>query len=121
MKQLTAKKLLTFLLKYQKEGNDLSKIVINHRPDRDSDVELVRAIEEDLYDEETNSTLESFVLINNTEEPKPVKKGKKGKKGGDPYLDSIGSNYGILYNYLDEKMIEGDEEAERIFKYINKH
>jgi len=68
MKQLTAKKLLDFLLELQKQGNDLSKIKVNHRADRDADVEVVDDVEEDLFDSETNSVLESIVIINDARE-----------------------------------------------------
>ena len=62
-KQLTAKKLLNFLLSQEKSGVDLSKVVINYRADRNSDVEQVKEVEEDLFDSETNNKLESIVLI----------------------------------------------------------
>ena len=62
-KQLTAKKLLNFLLAQEKAGADLSKVVINYRADRNSDVEKVKEVEEDLFDSETNNKLESIVLI----------------------------------------------------------
>jgi len=68
MKQLTAKKLLDFLLELQKQGNDLSKIKVNHRADRDADVEVVDDVEEDLFDSKTNSVLESIVIINDARE-----------------------------------------------------
>ena len=44
-------------------GEDLSSITINYRYDDDSDVEVVRLLEEDLYDQETNSRLTSIVFL----------------------------------------------------------
>jgi len=63
MKPITAQNLLDTLLQLKEEGNDLSRITINYRTDSDSDVEVCTFIGEDLYDEETNGTLESLVLM----------------------------------------------------------
>ncbi len=63
MKPLTAKQLLQDLQTLDMLGHDLSKITINYRTDTDSDVEVVTYIGEDLYDAETNSILESLVLM----------------------------------------------------------
>jgi hypothetical protein len=62
-KQLTAHKLLKFLNEMEKQGHDLKKVVINYRTDRNSDVERIEEVEEDLFDEITNNKLESIVLI----------------------------------------------------------
>lgn len=67
-KHLNAHKLLTFLETLKKQGNDLRKIKINIRPDRDSDVQASEEVEEDLYDAKTNNTLESIVLIGDSRE-----------------------------------------------------
>jgi hypothetical protein len=67
-KQLTAKKLLEFLLDQEKRGTDLSKVVINYRAGRDYEVKPIKVVEEDLYDAETNNKLESIVLITNPKE-----------------------------------------------------
>jgi len=67
-KQLTAERLLKFLVELRKNGHDLSKIKVNHRADRDADVEVVDDVEEDLFDSETNSVLESIVIINDARE-----------------------------------------------------
>jgi hypothetical protein len=64
MKPLTAQELYKFLNDLINEGNDLSKITINYRTDSDSDVEIVTYVSEDLFDAETNSILESIVLMN---------------------------------------------------------
>lgn len=61
-KPLTAKDLLDFLTSAG-EYHDLSKINIYYRFDRDSDVEVVYHIEDDLYDEDDNSSLTSMMLI----------------------------------------------------------
>jgi len=63
MKPLTAQQLFNVLSQLKEEGNDLSKITINYRTDSDSDVEVCTFIGEDLYDADTNSTLESLVLM----------------------------------------------------------
>ena len=64
MKQpLTAKKLLNFLIDLENDGHDLSKVLINYRFDSDSDVHLCKFVMEDLFDAETNNTLESICLV----------------------------------------------------------
>ena len=60
---ITAKTLLNTLLQLKNEGNDLSKITINFRNNWDSDTEVCTSICEDLFDSETNSRLESLVLL----------------------------------------------------------
>lgn len=67
-KALTAHKLLTFLEELKKNGNDLRKIQVNFRPDRDSDVVATEDVEEDLYDSKTNNILESIVIIQDSRE-----------------------------------------------------
>ena len=62
---MNAQKLLEFLLELETDGVDLSKVSINYRYDDDSDVEVVRFVGEDLFDQETNSILESIVLQSN--------------------------------------------------------
>ena len=63
MKQLTAQKLFELLNELKIDGYDLDKITINYRTDSDSDVEVVTYVGDDLYDAETNSILESIVLM----------------------------------------------------------
>ena len=63
MKPLTAKKLLDFLIDLEKEGNDLSEVLINYRFDSDSDVNLCKFVMEDLFDSETNNILKSICLV----------------------------------------------------------
>ena len=65
MKILTAQKLFNYLQKLKDEGKDLSKIIVNYRYDDDSDIDTCSVVEEDLYDEETNSILESIVIKSN--------------------------------------------------------
>ena len=66
-KPLTAKDLLDFLISAE-EYHDLSKINIYYRNSRDSDVEVVYDVEDDLYDEEDNTTLTSIMFYTNNEE-----------------------------------------------------
>jgi hypothetical protein len=65
---MNAQDLLNKLVDLKIEGHDLEKIAVSYRHDYDSDVVGVVDLEEGLYDEETNSTLETIVLItDNTE------------------------------------------------------
>ena len=61
-KQLTAAELLNYLILLEGQGNDLNKIKVNYRKNDDSDVKAIRSVGEDLYDEKTNSRLESIIL-----------------------------------------------------------
>jgi hypothetical protein len=63
MKPLTAQKLFEVLNELKIDGYDLEKVTINYRTDSDSDVEVVTYVGDDLYDAETNSVLESIVLM----------------------------------------------------------
>jgi hypothetical protein len=54
---------MDFLTDLQNEGEDLSAITINYRHNEDSDVEVCRKLEEDLFDQETNSRLISIVFL----------------------------------------------------------
>lgn len=62
---MNAQKLLEFLLELEADGVDLSQVSVNYRDNDDSDVEVVRYVGEDLFDQETNSILESIVLQSN--------------------------------------------------------
>jgi hypothetical protein len=62
-KQLTAAQLLSYLILLQEAGNDLEKIKVNYRKDYDSDVRSIKFVEEDLYDEKTNSILTDIVMV----------------------------------------------------------
>jgi len=62
-KKLTAAQLLSYLILLQEAGNDLEKIKVNYRKDYDSDVRSIKFVEEDLYDEKTNSILTDIVLV----------------------------------------------------------
>ncbi len=62
---MNAKELIEQLKSIAKTHNvNLQDISINYRTNLDSFVEQVNYIEEDLYDKETNSILESVVLFN---------------------------------------------------------
>ena len=67
-KPLTAKKLLKFLTELEQEGVDLNIVHIYYRLNRDEDEEVVYEVEEDLYDEYDNVTLNSIMLLTNGEE-----------------------------------------------------
>ena len=63
MKPITAQEVMDFLTDLQNEGEDLSKITINYRYDDDSDIDVLSKLEEDLFDQETNSRLTSIVFL----------------------------------------------------------
>lgn len=63
MKPITAQQVMDFLTDLQNEGEDLSAITINYRHNEDSDVEVCKKLEEDLFDQETNSRLMSIVFL----------------------------------------------------------
>ena len=67
-KPLTAQKMLNFLLELQENGENLDNIQILYRYDRDEDEVNIFEVEEDLYDMETNSKLETIMLLTNSEE-----------------------------------------------------
>jgi hypothetical protein len=60
---MNAKALLQFLNELEKQGNDLRLINVLYREDFDSDVQEINFVEEDLYDEQSNSVLQSIVLL----------------------------------------------------------
>lgn len=64
---MKANKLLEYLLELDKV-HDLSRVDVYYRTDRDSDEEAVNQVEEDLYDEHTNSELISIMLLNNPQD-----------------------------------------------------
>lgn len=65
---MRANELLNYLLELDKT-NDLSKVEVYYRTDRDANEERVWHVEEDLYDEENNSELISIMLLN---DPKDI-------------------------------------------------
>jgi hypothetical protein len=65
MKNLTAQRLYDFLNELIDQGHDLENINILYRYDRDSDVEAICEVEEDLFDSETNSKLETIIFLSN--------------------------------------------------------
>ena len=65
---MNAQDLLNKLVDLKLDGHDLEKIEVTYRHDYDSDVVGVVDLEEGLYDEQTNSRLETIVLVtDNTE------------------------------------------------------
>ena len=66
-KQLTAAQLLNYLITLEESGLDLRKVKVNYRKNHDSDVKSITSVEEDLYDEKTNSILESIILVKDGE------------------------------------------------------
>ena len=65
---MNAQELLNKLVDLKIEGHDLEKIEVNYRQDYNSDVVAIEDLEEDLFDEQTNSILESVVLVSDTTE-----------------------------------------------------
>ena len=65
---MKAKALLQFLTELEKQGNDLARIDILYREDLDSDVREINFVEEDLYDEQSNSVLQSIVLLTDNQD-----------------------------------------------------
>ena len=54
---------MDFLKGLQSEGYELSEIDVNYRNNHNSDVKKVTRLEEDLYDEKTNSKLTSIMFL----------------------------------------------------------
>jgi hypothetical protein len=67
-KVLNAQELMDYLLELQEYGLDLNTISLHYRENDDSDVELITGVCEDLYDEETNSILESILFYTSIED-----------------------------------------------------
>lgn len=65
--QFSAQSLLNYLLELSLE-NDLNNVMVYFRTDRDSEVQIVNFAEEDLYDDDTNSILNSIMLLSNDSE-----------------------------------------------------
>jgi hypothetical protein len=65
---MNAQELLNSLLELKEQGHDLENIEVYYRNNPDSDVESMSFVEEDLYDEQTNSVLRSIVLMEEIEE-----------------------------------------------------
>jgi hypothetical protein len=61
---MNAKALLQFLTELENQGNDLRLINVLYREDLDSEVQEINFVEEDLYDEQSNSVLQSIILLN---------------------------------------------------------
>lgn len=66
MNPLTAKELFHYLSSIEKDGHDLSSILVYFRNNSDSDVEVCTFVGEDLFDSETNSRLESIILVSDS-------------------------------------------------------
>lgn len=65
---MKARELMNYFEELEEQGVDLDNLDVNFREDYDSDVIKVNHVFEDLYDEETNSVLQSIVLTNKEEE-----------------------------------------------------
>jgi hypothetical protein len=65
---MTARELKSFIEDLEQNGYNLDAISINFRQDYDSEVLQVTQVEEDLYDEQTNSLLQSIVLVADSQE-----------------------------------------------------
>jgi hypothetical protein len=65
MKNLTAQRIYDFLNELIDQGHDLENINILYRYDRDSDIESICEVDEDLFDSETNSKLETIIFLSN--------------------------------------------------------
>ena len=68
-KQLNANQLFKYLSEISKH-HDLKNIKVNYRYDYDSDVEIIRSVEEDLFDELTNQIPTSICLITDNRQDK---------------------------------------------------
>lgn len=66
-KVLNAKELLNYLIELEDYGIDLENVTLHYREDEDSDVMLIEGVCEDLYDEETNSIVESLLFYTKSE------------------------------------------------------
>lgn len=65
---MNALTLLNKLIDLQNQGHNLEDLEVTYRHDYDSDVVGVEDLEEGVYDERTNSILESVVLVTDTSE-----------------------------------------------------
>jgi hypothetical protein len=65
---MTARELKSFIEDLEQNGYNLDVISINFRQDYDSEVLQITQVEEDLYDEQTNSVLQSIVLVADSQE-----------------------------------------------------
>jgi hypothetical protein len=65
---MNARELLNSLLELEEKGHNLEEIEVYYRNNYDSDHEYISFVEEDAYDEETNSVLTSIVLMEEIEE-----------------------------------------------------
>lgn len=67
-KPLNALKLWHFLNDLFESGHDLENITLLYRYDRNSDEEMIYEVEEDLFDAETNNTLETIMFLTDPKE-----------------------------------------------------
>lgn len=65
---MNARELLNSLLELEEKGHILEEIEVYYRNNYDSDHEYISFVEEDAYDEKTNSVLTSIVLMEEIEE-----------------------------------------------------
>jgi hypothetical protein len=119
-KPLTAHKLIEFLQEIESRGTNLKKVTINFRVNKDSDVDEVNFIEEDLYDEKTNNIIESVVLLVDDDEEAGI-----GEKEDLPTIsseaDKAFEHLIKAYDIADELENDGNESnAKKLRTILNK-
>jgi hypothetical protein len=103
---MNAQELLEFLRELEQDGVDLSQVSVNYRHDDDSDVEVVRFVGEDLFDEETNSVLTSIVL--------------QCKQSDDEAGDKVASREDYLLRFMYGFVTEFEKDLRKAYKEIPK-
>ena len=103
---MNAQELLEFLRELEQDGVDLSQVSVNYRHDDDSDVEVVRFVGEDLFDEETNSVLTSIVL--------------QCKQSDDEVGDKVASREDYLLRFMYGFVTEFEKDLRKAYKEIPK-
>ena len=103
---MNAQELLEFLQELEQDGVDLSQVSVNYRHDDDSDVEVVRFVGEDLFDEETNSVLTSIVL--------------QCKQSDDEVNDKVASREDYLLRFMYGFVTEFEKDLKKAYKEIPK-
>jgi hypothetical protein len=103
---MNAQKLLEFLQELEQDGVDLSQVSVNYRHDDDSDVDVVRFVGEDLFDEETNSVLTSIVLQCN--------------QSDDELKDKVSSREDYMLRFMYGFVTEFEKDLKKAYKEIPK-
>lgn len=103
---MNAQELLEFLQELEQDGVDLYQVSVNYRHDDDSDVEVVRFVGEDLFDEETNSVLTSIVL--------------QCKQSDDEVNDKVASREDYLLRFMYGFVTEFEKDLKKAYKEIPK-